>query len=163
MTTATAVAAPVTAAAVKQISAQSNFHQLADVLTDEEKTLVKAAARVRAHSDLPTIRKTEHVICFGSFQLFPRQFLLLKDGDPVRIGSRALEMLIALVERSGELISKEDLVARVWPHTFVDRANLTVQVASLRRALGDGRGGNRFLINIPGRGYRFVAPVEVSA
>jgi DNA-binding winged helix-turn-helix (wHTH) protein len=70
-------------------------------------------------------------------------------------------MLIALVERSGELISKEDLVARVWPHTFVDRANLTVQVASLRRALGDGRGGNRFLINIPGRGYRFVAPVRV--
>lgn len=71
-------------------------------------------------------------------------------------------MLIALVERSGVPISKEDLVARVWPHTFVDPANLTVQVANLRRALGDGRAGNRFLINIPGRGYRFVAPVKVS-
>lgn len=53
-------------------------------------------------------------------------------------------------------------MARVWPHTFVEPANLTVHIAALRRTLGDGRGGNRFLINIPGRGYRFVAPIRIS-
>src|ERR1700675_547791 len=104
----------------------------------------------------------ERAICFGSFQLLPAQRLLLEGNKPLRLGSRALELLIALVERHGELVSKEELMARVWPNTFVEAANLTVHVAALRRTLGDGRGGNRFLINIPGRGYRFVAPIKVS-
>src|SRR5258705_33223 len=80
---------------------------------------------------------------------------------PLRLGSRALDILIALVERRGELVSKEELMARVWPKMFVEPANLTVHVAAVRRVLGDGRNGNRYLVNIPGRGYRFVAPVIV--
>jgi DNA-binding winged helix-turn-helix (wHTH) protein len=60
------------------------------------------------------------------------------------------------------LVSKGDLMARVWPHTFVEESNLKVQVAALRRALGDTRGSNRYLATIPGRGYRFVAPVTLS-
>jgi DNA-binding winged helix-turn-helix (wHTH) protein len=102
-------------------------------------------------------------ICFGTFRLLPAQRLLLKGDQPLRLGSRALEILIALVERPGELVGKEELMTRVWPNTCVEPANLTVHVAALRRTLGDGRGGNRFLINIPGRGYRFVAPIMVSA
>ena len=102
----------------------------------------------------------ERAICFGSFQLLPEQRLLLEGDKPLRVGSRALELLIVLVERHGELVSKEELMARVWPNTFVEAANLTVHVAALRRTLGDGRDGNRFLINIPGRGYRFVAPIK---
>jgi predicted ATPase/DNA-binding winged helix-turn-helix (wHTH) protein len=102
----------------------------------------------------------ERAICFGSFQLLPEQRLLLEGDKPLRVGSRALELLIVLVERPGELVSKEELMARVWPNTFVEAANLTVHVAALRRTLGDGRDGNRFLINIPGRGYRFVAPIK---
>ena len=98
-------------------------------------------------------------ICFGSFQLLPAQRLLLEGNKPLRLGSRALKILISLVERHGELVTKEELMGRVWPNTFVEAANLTVQVANLRRILGDGRDGNRFLINIPGRGYRFVAPI----
>ena len=102
-------------------------------------------------------------IRFGAFCLWPVQRLILQNDDPVRIGSRALEILIALLEQPGQLLSKKDLMARVWPDTFVEPANLTVHVSALRRALGDGRNGNRFLINIPGRGYCFVAPVTVSS
>ena len=96
---------------------------------------------------------------FGPFRLLPTQRLLLDADKPVRIGSRALDILVALVERRGELVSKGELMARVWPDTIVVEANLSVHVAALRRILRDGRGGNRYLVNIPGRGYRFVAPV----
>lgn len=99
---------------------------------------------------------------FGSFRLLPAQRLLLKDDKAISIGSRAMDILIVLVERPTELVSKEEFMARVWPNTFVEPANLTVHISALRRALGDGRDGNRFFINIPGRGYRFVAPVTVS-
>ena len=99
---------------------------------------------------------------FGPFHLIPTQRLLLEAGKPLRLGSRALDILIALVERHGELLSKEELMARVWPKMFVEPSNLTVHVAALRRVLGDGRNGNRYLVNIPGRGYRFVAPVRVA-
>jgi DNA-binding winged helix-turn-helix (wHTH) protein len=99
-------------------------------------------------------------ISFGSFRLLPAQRLLLDGNKPVQLGSRALDVLIALVERSSELVSKEELMTRVWPKIFVDPANLAVHVSALRRALRDGRNGNRFLINIPGRGYVFVAPVK---
>jgi DNA-binding winged helix-turn-helix (wHTH) protein len=101
-------------------------------------------------------------LSFGSFRLLPMQFLLLEGDKPVPVGSRALEILIALLERRGELVSKQDLTARVWPNVFVAPSNLTVHVSSLRRALRDGRDGNRFIINIKGRGYRFVASVEPS-
>ncbi|OKO85104.1 hypothetical protein AC630_07040 [Bradyrhizobium sp. AS23.2] len=90
------------------------------------------------------------------------QFLLLEGDKPVPLGSRALELLIALLERRGELVSKQDLMARVWPKVFVEPANLTVHMSALRRALRDGQDGRRFIVNIPGRGYRFVASVEAS-
>jgi len=121
------------------------------------------------HLDTPFFEKQSETanaasaeVSFGSFQLFPAQFLLLEDGKPVCLGSRALEILIALVERAGELVSKEELMARVWPNVFVEPANLTVHMSALRRTLRDGRDGNRFIINIPGRGYSFVTSVKVS-
>ena len=101
-------------------------------------------------------------VSFGPFRLRPTQFLLLEGDKPVPLGSRALEILIALLERAGELVSKQDLMARVWPNIFVEPANLTVHISALRRVLRDGRDGNRFIINIPGRGYSFVASVEQS-
>jgi DNA-binding winged helix-turn-helix (wHTH) protein len=101
-------------------------------------------------------------IAFGSFRLLPAKFLLLEGGKPVRLGSRALEILIVLLERPGELVSKRELMDRVWPNVFVEPANLTVHMSALRRTLGDGREGNRFIINVPGRGYSFVASVDVS-
>ena len=101
-------------------------------------------------------------ITFGPFRLFPTQRLLLEGEKTVHLGSRAFNILISLVERPGELVTKDELMARVWPGTFVEQGNLAVQVAALRRALGEGEMGNRYLANIPGRGYRFVAPVSVS-
>jgi DNA-binding winged helix-turn-helix (wHTH) protein len=99
---------------------------------------------------------------FGPFCLLPTQFLLREGDKPVPLGSRALEILIALLERRGELVSKQDLMARVWPNVFVEPANLTVHMSALRRALRDGRDGHRFIVNIPGRGYCFVGSVDVS-
>src|SRR6516164_291151 len=89
---------------------------------------------------------------FGPFRLLPTQFLLLEGDKQVPLGSRALEILVALLERRGELVSKQDLMARVWPDAFVESANLTVHMSALRRALRDGQDGNQFIINIPGRG-----------
>jgi predicted ATPase/DNA-binding winged helix-turn-helix (wHTH) protein len=100
-------------------------------------------------------------VLFGPFRLLPAQRLLLEGNTPVRLGSRALEILIALIEEHGELVSKNVLMARVWPDTTVVEANLSVHVAALRRALRDGQGGNRYLVNMPGRGYRFVAPITL--
>src|SRR5262245_21435089 len=93
---------------------------------------------------------------FGPFLLLPAERLLLEDGRPVHIGSRAMGVLIALVRRAGELVSKDELVAAVWPGVLVDEVNLRVNVSLLRRALRDGLEGRRYLQTVPGLGYRFI-------
>ena len=104
---------------------------------------------------------TGRSMAFGPFRLFPMQRLLTKDGEPVHLGSRTFDILLALLERPGALVDKEQLMAKVWPKTFVGSANLAVHISGLRRALGERYRGNPYIINIPGRGYRFVAPVAV--
>ena len=79
--------------------------------------------------------------------------------ETVALGSRALDILVALVERAGETIAKEHLIDWAWPDTVVEEAALRVHVAALRKALGDGRAGGRYITNHPGRGYAFIAPV----
>jgi predicted ATPase/DNA-binding winged helix-turn-helix (wHTH) protein len=103
----------------------------------------------------------EPAISFGPYRLLAGQRLLLEGDTPVRLGSRAFDTLAALVERAGEIVSKEELIARAWPQTFVEESNLKIQVSALRRALGDGHAGNRFIVTVPGRGYNFVAPVSL--
>jgi DNA-binding winged helix-turn-helix (wHTH) protein len=103
---------------------------------------------------------TAREISFGPFRLLPAQFLLLEGDKPVPLGSRALHILMVLLERPGELVTRQELMARVWPNLFVDPATLTVHISALRRALRDGRDGNRFIINIRGRGYCFVTPTR---
>jgi DNA-binding winged helix-turn-helix (wHTH) protein len=103
----------------------------------------------------------ERSISFGPFQLLSRQRLLLQGEKPIHLGSRAFDVLLALLDRPGELVSKEEIIARVWPNTFVAPVNLAVHISALRRALGDGQRGKRYVMNIPGRGYRFVAPVTI--
>ena len=102
-------------------------------------------------------------IRFGPFRVVSSQRLIEEAGTPLRLGSRAQNMLFALLERSGEVVSKADLLSKVWPDTFVDEANLKVQVAALRRALGDGQNGRRYIVNVPGLGYSFVAPIATSS
>jgi DNA-binding winged helix-turn-helix (wHTH) protein len=78
----------------------------------------------------------------------------------VSLGGRARELLVLLAERAGEVVEKGDLMARVWPDVFVEEGTLRVHIAALRKALGDGRDGLRYIENVTGRGYRLIAPVR---
>ena len=109
---------------------------------------------------IESITKTAEQISFGPFRLTPARKLLVKGDTAVRLGSRALELLIALVERAGETLSKDELISRVWPDSFVEEGNLKVNVAALRKALGDGQDGARYIATVSGRGYCFVAPIS---
>jgi len=102
----------------------------------------------------------DRAIRFGPFCLWPAAHLLLERDAPVRIGVRALDLLIVLVEHAGKVVTKDELFARVWPGVVVDEGNLRTQVALLRKVLRDGEGSARYLMTVPGRGYRFVAPLS---
>lgn len=88
----------------------------------------------------------------------PSERLLERDGASVRLGGRALDLLIALVERSGQIVSKQDLMARVWPGVVVDEGSLRFHMVAVRKALGEG--GGRYIVNTANRGYTFVASVR---
>lgn len=104
----------------------------------------------------------ERTIRFGPFCLRPTTHLLLEADTPVEIGARALDLLIVLVQRAGELVTKDELFARVWPGLVVEEGNLRTQMGLLRKTLRDGQGDTRYLMTVPGRGYRFIAPVTVT-
>ena len=78
---------------------------------------------------------------------------------PVAIGSRALDILAALVERRGDIVSKEEVIAAAWPKTVVEENNLFVQISALRRVLDSEQSGQSCIQTVIGRGYRFIAPV----
>src|SRR5580704_12089702 len=104
----------------------------------------------------------EDPISFGPFYLVPAARRLEKAGVAVPLGGRAFDLLVVLVEHVGQVVSKRDLIARVWSDVTVDEGSLRVNIAALRKALGDGEGGARYVTNVPGRGYSFVAPVSRS-
>ncbi|MDM0001018.1 winged helix-turn-helix domain-containing protein [Variovorax sp. J22P240] len=99
-------------------------------------------------------------VSFGPFRLDPPARRVEKDGVPFPLSSRALDILIVLVEHAGEIVGHRDLIARVWRHLEVGPGSLRTHVASLRKALGDGEGGARYIANVAGQGYSFVAPVQ---
>lgn len=96
---------------------------------------------------------------FGPFRLSPAKREVERDGTSVALGDRALDILIVLVERAGEIVSHRDLISRVWRDLVVSPGNLRVHMSALRKALGDGEGGARYIENVTGQGYCFVAPV----
>ena len=102
------------------------------------------------------------ITSFGPFSLIASERVLTRDGVPVELGARALDTLIVLVSCPNELVSKRDLLARVWPDVIVDEGSLRFHIASLRKALGDGEEGSRYITTVAGRGYCFVAPVSRS-
>lgn len=97
---------------------------------------------------------------FGPYRLDAAQKLLLHHARVVPLTLKAFEVLLALVEQAGNVVTKEELLHRVWPNTFVDEGNLTQTIFMLRKALSDGAQGANFIETIPKRGYRFVAQVE---
>src|SRR5262252_6467968 len=103
---------------------------------------------------------SKDIVSFGPFTLDSRRRLLLKYGAPIAVGGRTLDTLIALVARPNEAISKRELMAVVWPDVTVEEGSLRGQIAALRKALGDGKGGARCITTLAGRGYCFVAPIS---
>jgi len=97
---------------------------------------------------------------FGPFRLNAQKRLLLRDGKIVPLKPKAFETLLALVEGSGNVLEKDDLMRRIWPDTVVEEGNLTFNISSLRKALGDDPRRHEYIVTVPGEGYRFVAGVR---
>lgn len=102
-------------------------------------------------------RSEDSAISFGPFRLFPKSRLLEKEGSPLHVGGRALDILIFLAGRPGEVVDKRELIKRIWADVNVDEGSLRFHVAALRKALGDTGKSARYVVNVPGRGYCFVA------
>lgn len=145
------------------------------ILDAEEPPLATAAyvqvaagwAPIGASSDTgqrhSRFNEPDRTFSFGPFRLIPARQLLLRNSAPIRLGSRALTILVALVERRGELVTKDELMAMAWPRLFVHESNLKVNMANLRRSLGDTQKEPIYVATVYGRGYQFVASVEIEA
>ena len=98
-------------------------------------------------------------VLFGPFEMNLSERSLKKADDVIPLGARAFDILATLVDRAGEIVSKHELIARVWPGVTVEEGSLRVHLSALRKALGDGQFGRKYIANVQGRGYSFVAPV----
>lgn len=103
----------------------------------------------------------EQAVHFGPYRVYPGQRLVLEADQPLRLGRRAMDILLILLEHAGNVVSKQQLIARVWPKSVVEDINLRVHIAALRKALGDGHAGQRYIVTVAQRGYSFVAPYSV--
>src|SRR5215813_11964758 len=97
---------------------------------------------------------------FGPFRLDATERLLLCEGESVSLTPKAFDLLLALAKHHGHLLEKDELMKKVWPDTFVEEANLSYNISLIRKALGDGENGQRYIETVPKRGYRFVAGVR---
>ncbi|UVL42722.1 helix-turn-helix transcriptional regulator [Pseudomonas sp. B21-040] len=103
----------------------------------------------------------EQVVHFGPYRIYPGQRLVMEADQPLRLGKRAMDILLILLEHAGNVVSKQQLIAAVWPRSVVEDINLRVHMAALRKALGDGQAGQRYIITVAQRGYSFVAPFSL--
>ncbi len=100
----------------------------------------------------------EQAVHFGPYRVYPGQRLVMEADQPLRLGRRAMDILLILLEHAGNVVSKQQLIAGVWPNSVVEDINLRVHMAALRKALGDGQAGQRYIVTVAQRGYSFVAP-----
>lgn len=103
----------------------------------------------------------EQAVHFGPYRIYPGQRLVMEADQPLRLGRRAMDILLILLEHAGQVVSKQTLIARVWPKSVVEDINLRVHMAALRKALGDGQAGQRYIVTVAQRGYSFVAPYSL--
>jgi predicted ATPase/DNA-binding winged helix-turn-helix (wHTH) protein len=115
--------------------------------------------KLQNNVDPAAFSAARRVLRFGPFQLMPAERVLVEDGRQVPLGDRAFDILVTLLENAGQVITKEELIARAWPRRVVEEVNLRIHIAALRRALGDGKVGERYIVTIIGRGYVFIAKV----
>jgi len=102
----------------------------------------------------------KRLYAFGGFRLDPAERRLLRDETPVPLTPKCFDLLVIFVENSGHLIGKEELIERLWPNQIVEEANLSFNISTLRKALGQGSNGEPFIETVPKKGFRFVAHVE---
>src|SRR5882724_4268094 len=105
-------------------------------------------------------QKSGYLYEFGPFVLDTAQHLLSRQGDPVSLTPKTYDMLLVLVENSGRMMTKSELMKALWPDSFVEESNLTQQVSVIRKALGETPGQDRYIVTVSGRGYRFAATVR---
>jgi predicted ATPase/DNA-binding winged helix-turn-helix (wHTH) protein len=129
--------------------------------TDDE-----AIVEVVAESPMPAARMglpNATRVLFGPFELSAAERSLRRAGEVVPLGGRAFDILTALVDKAGEVVSKDELIAKAWPNVTVEEGSLRVHLSALRKALGDGRFGTKYIENVQGRGYCLVVPVKRQA
>src|ERR1700752_4988210 len=97
---------------------------------------------------------------FAEFELDGVKRLLLRNGEPLSLNPKALELLMVMVESRGDVLTKDDLLDKVWPDQIIEEGNLKVHISSLRKVLGQSGNDNRFIVTVPGRGYTFVADLD---
>jgi TolB-like protein len=97
---------------------------------------------------------------FGPFCVDPARSLLLRSGEPVTLTPKAFEILVVLLEHRGDIVLKQDLIDSVWPDTCVEEGNLSRNISTLRKALGEAPGDHEYVVTVPRRGYRFVGRVH---
>lgn len=129
--------------------ANSGFVPIVLALRETTKSALETMAGDGVHGKLK----------FGPFELSSGERALQRNGAVLPLGSRAIDILIYLVERPGEVVTKKELIGHVWPDVVVEEGSLRVHIAAIRKALGDGKLGNRYIANIQGRGYSFVGSV----
>ena len=104
--------------------------------------------------------KTKHIYEFGSYRLDTEEKLLVRDGRAVSLPPKDLETLVVLVERSGHVVSKDELLQKVWPGIFIEEGNLARHIFNIRQVLGEGPDGRNYIETVPKRGYRFIGVLE---
>src|SRR5712691_7853098 len=98
--------------------------------------------------------KNGHLYEFGPFVLDTVQHLLSRGGQPIPLTPKTYDALLVLVDNSGRMLTKDELMKALWPNSFVEESNLTQQISMLRKTLGESAGEDRYIVTIPGRGYR---------
>jgi DNA-binding winged helix-turn-helix (wHTH) protein/Flp pilus assembly protein TadD len=106
-----------------------------------------------------TVRKPDQYE-FGEFHVNTNKHLLLRNGDPVALTPKVFDTLLYLLQHQGEVVEKSELMRAIWPDTAVEENNLSQNISTLRRILGESRGANLYIATVPGKGYRFTAAVE---
>jgi DNA-binding response OmpR family regulator len=127
-------------------------------LFNRVKDLEETLSRVQQLQGL--LRRDSHIYEFGPFRLEAAERRLLHQGTPLPITSKGLDLLLLLVQNSGYLIEKEEIMQEIWPNLIVEENNLTVHISTLRKLLGDDHGQHNYIKTIPTRGYRFIAKVR---
>src|ERR1700733_2256096 len=102
-----------------------------------------------------------HIYKFGEFRIEAAKRMLLRNGDPVGLTPKVFDTLLHLVQRPGETVEKEELMRAVWPDTAVEENNLNQNISALRRVMEGAQDKGRYILTVPGKGYRFIASVEV--